>query len=131
VEPTKTKPKRPATGAKTGARTLAYPVEIRLRIVRLFLEEGYSARLLREEFGVSSHSVQRWVKAYRNLGVGGLEPKRPLGGKRRVADEVRQQAVEVKRQKCCKNPSADIASQAGDRAAFLESRILCQHGRIG
>ena len=92
------KSKRTATGSKKGARTLAYPVEFRLRMVRLFLEEGYSARLLREQFGVSSHSIQRWVRAYRNLGAEGLEPKCQSGGKKRVSDEVRRQALAVKRQ---------------------------------
>jgi transposase-like protein len=93
----KTKPKRPAAGAKRGARTLAYPVEFRLPMVRLFLEEGYGTGLLREQFGASSHSTQRWVKAYRAHGAEGLEPKRPLGAKSRVPDEVRQQAVAVKK----------------------------------
>ena len=92
----KTQHKKPATGAKKGARTLAYPVEFRLRIVKLFLEEGYSAGLLCEQFGISSHSIHRWVRAYRLKGAEGLEPKRSVGRKSRVADEVRQQAVEVK-----------------------------------
>jgi transposase len=30
-----------ATGAQRAARSLAYPVEFRLRIVKFFLEEGY------------------------------------------------------------------------------------------
>ena len=93
----KTKSKRPATGSKRRARTLAYPLEFRLRMVQLFLEEQYSTGLLREQFGVSAHSIQRWVKAYRRRGAEGLTPKRPLGGKRRVAEEVRQQMMEVKK----------------------------------
>ena len=93
----KKKSKRRATGAKKGCRTLAYPVEFRLRMVRLFLEEGYSAQLLREEFGVSSHSIRRWAEAYRLHGAEGLEPKRRLGAKSRVPDEVRRQAVVVKK----------------------------------
>jgi len=93
----KKKSKRRATGARKGCRTLAYPMEFRLLMVRLFLEEGYSTQLLREEFGVSSHSIQRWVKAYRLHGADGLVPKRQLGSKSRVPDEVRRQAVAVKK----------------------------------
>ena len=93
----KTKSKRPASGSKRRTRTLAYPLEFRLRIVQLFLEEQYSTALLCEEFGVSAHSIHRWVNAYRRRGAEGLEPKRPLSGKRRVAKEVRQQMVEVKK----------------------------------
>ena len=88
--------KSPATRAKRKIRTLAFPVEFRLRIVKLFLEEGYSARLLVEQFGISTHSVQRWVRAYRLHGEAGLEPKVPAGRISRVAEEVRQQAVAVK-----------------------------------
>jgi transposase-like protein len=50
-------------GVKRAYRTLAYPVEFRLRMVRLFLEEGYSTTLLCEQFGVSGHSIHRWARA--------------------------------------------------------------------
>ncbi|MFC1896859.1 helix-turn-helix domain-containing protein [Thermodesulfobacteriota bacterium] len=66
-------------------------------MVRLFLEEGYSASLLREQFGVSGHSIQRWVRAYRRHGAEGLEPKRSTGGRSRVPAEVRQRMVEAKK----------------------------------
>jgi transposase-like protein len=68
--------KRSATRTKRKTRPLAFPVEFRLRIVKLFLEEGYSPKLLVEQFGISTHSIQRWVKAYRLHGAAGLEPKR-------------------------------------------------------
>jgi len=90
--------KSPATRAKRKSRTLAFPVEFRLRIVKLYLEEGYSPKLLVEQFGISTHSIQRWVKAFRLHGAVGLEPKRAVSRKSRVADEVRQQAVAVKRE---------------------------------
>ena len=44
---------------KASRRTRAYPYEFRLQIVRLYLEEGYNTSVLREQFGVSSHSVHR------------------------------------------------------------------------
>jgi len=90
--------KRPANRKKRKSRPLAFPVEFRLRIVKLYLEEGYSRKLLVEQFGISTHSIQRWVKAFRLHGAAGLEPKRPVSRKRRVAEEVRRQAVEVKRE---------------------------------
>ena len=88
--------KSPATRAKRKSRPLAFPLEFRLRIVKLYLEEGYSRKLLVEQFGISTHSIQRWVRAYRLHGAAGLEPKRPVSRKSRVAEEVRQQAVAVK-----------------------------------
>ena len=90
--------KRPATRTKQKSRPLAFPVEFRLRIVKLYLEEGYSRKLLVEQFGISTHSIQRWVKVFRLHGAAGLEPKRPVSRKSRVAEEVRRQAVEVKRE---------------------------------
>ncbi len=92
----KKKKKSPAESPKRSAKTWAYPVEFRLRMVRLFLEEGYSTLLLREQFGVSSHSIQRWVRAYRLRGAEGLEPKRRTGDKTRVPEQVRQQMVKLK-----------------------------------
>jgi transposase-like protein len=92
----KKKPKRSAAGARRKARTLAYPVEFRLRVVRLSLEEGYSTAMLCEQFGISHHSVQRWVKAYRLHGAEGLVPMRPVGGKPRVAEDIGRQALKVK-----------------------------------
>jgi transposase InsO family protein len=88
--------KSPATRRKPKARSMAFPVEFRLRIVKLFLEEGYSARLLVEQFGISTHSVQRWVRAYRVHGEAGLAPRVPAGRISRVPEEVRLQAVAVK-----------------------------------
>ena len=86
-------PKSPASRSKRKSRTLAFPVEFRLRIVKLYLEEGYSRKLLVEQFGVSAHSIQRSVKAFRLHGAAGLKPKRPVSRKSRVAEEVRQQSV--------------------------------------
>ena len=64
---------------------------------RLFLEEGYSAALLAEQFGISEHSIHRWVRSYRRGGVEGLEPKPRAGGKPSVPPEVRQRMVAVKK----------------------------------
>ena len=93
----KTKKKKPPSGRKKGSRTWAYPVEFRLRVVRLYLEEGYSVSLICEEFGISTHSVRRWVNAYRRGGVQGLEPKPRPGGKPSVKPDVKKRMVAVKK----------------------------------
>ena len=93
----KKKKKKSSTGAKRGSRTWAYPVEFRLRIVKLFLEEEYSASLLSEQFGISRSAICRWVRLYRQRGVEGLEIKRRAGGNTRVTPEVRQRMVAVKK----------------------------------
>ena len=93
----KKKTKSISRRAKKPRRTLAYPVEFRLRMVRLFLEEGYSASVLKEQFGVSAHSIHRWVKAYRSHGTEGLEPKRRTDDRTRQPAEVRRQVGGLKK----------------------------------
>ena len=73
--------KKESRAGKVKRRTQPYPHEFRIKIVRLYLEEGYSTTVLREQFGVSGHSVQRWVKAYREHGVEGLIAKQQTGSK--------------------------------------------------
>ena len=82
---------------KVSRRTRAYPYEFRLQIVRLYLEEGYNTSVLREQFGVSNHSVQRWAKAYRQQGAEGLVPKLPPGARPKLTEAVKKRIVGVKR----------------------------------
>ena len=89
------------TKTKTGVgqarrRTRAYPHEFRLQIVRLYQEEGYTTSVLREQFGVSCHSVQRWAKAYRRQGAEGLVPKLPPGAKPKITEAIKNRIVGVK-----------------------------------
>ena len=50
----------------------AYPVEFRMKVVKLFLEEDYSVIMLSEEFGCSKSIINSWVRAYRKYGEQGL-----------------------------------------------------------
>jgi transposase InsO family protein len=65
-------------------------------MVRLYLEEGYSATVLRDQFGVSGHSVQRWVKAYRDQGTEGLIAKPRSGAKTKLSEPVKRRIVRMK-----------------------------------
>jgi transposase InsO family protein len=90
------------TKTKTGVgkarrRTRGYPHEFRLQIVRLYLEEGYNTSVLREQFGVSNHSVHRWAKAYRRQGAEGLVAKLPPGAKPKLTEAVKNQIVGLKK----------------------------------
>jgi transposase len=66
-------------------------------MVRLYLEEGYSTTVLREQFGVSSHSVHRWVKVYRQQGSEGLIAKLRTGAKPRLNESVKHQIIGMKK----------------------------------
>jgi len=50
----------------------AYPVEFRIKVVKLFLEEGYSLPMLAQEFNCAKSSIGRWAKLYRKHGEQGL-----------------------------------------------------------
>jgi len=56
-----------------GARRRAYPFELRLRAVKLHLEEGFKGELVAQELGVSKHTVWEWARLYRELGEAGLK----------------------------------------------------------
>ena len=84
-------------GKTAKRKTRPYPYEFRIKMVRLYLEEGYSARVLREQFGVSSHSVQRWTKAYRRQGAEGLVAKLGPGAKPRMPEEVKGRILGMKK----------------------------------
>ncbi len=93
----KQKVKRKSRAGKLKRRTQPYPYKFREKMVRLYLEEGYSTTVLREQFGVSSHSVTRWVKAYRERGSQGLVAKPRSGTKPKLNESVKQQIVGMKK----------------------------------
>ena len=57
---------------KVSHRVGSFPAEFRIRVVKLFLEEGYSIDMLSEEFKCSKSSILKWIKAYREHGESGL-----------------------------------------------------------
>ena len=66
-------------GSRSGKRrrgsTRPFTLEFKLRVVRLYLEEGYRRSLIAREFGISESSVGRWTGLYRKYGEQGLRPK--------------------------------------------------------
>ena len=56
-------------GSRYGRR---YGFEIKLRCVKLHLEEGLPLSLLAKEVGASTDSIRCWVKAYQERGEAGL-----------------------------------------------------------
>ena len=49
-----------------------YGFELKLRCVKLYLEEGLPISLLSKEVGASTDGIRRWVKAYQERGEAGL-----------------------------------------------------------
>jgi len=60
-----------------------YGFELKLRCVKLRLEEGLPISLLSKEAGVSKDVIYRWVKAYQERGEAGLRNQIGSSGNRR------------------------------------------------
>ena len=92
--------KRPSKRKKKKGRTASpYPFALRLKVVRLYLEDGYPSSLVAEQFGISAYSVYRWSKLYREQGEQGLKTrqrKSPTKSKKSAA--VTQSIVKLKKE---------------------------------
>ncbi|MBU1208151.1 MAG: DDE-type integrase/transposase/recombinase [Proteobacteria bacterium] len=75
-----------------------YGFELKLRCVKLRLEEGLPVSLLCKEAGVSKDAVYHWVKAYQERGEAGLRNQGvSVGSRRKLPDPVREKIVEIKK----------------------------------
>ena len=87
---------------RRSVRQNRYSVEFKLRAVRLYLEEGYSADMVAEELGIGRSTISAWAKRYREEGEAGLEHRPPVPNKAtarpRINPAIKQKAVELKRE---------------------------------
>ena len=92
--PTKTrKRKRKSVGP--------YPVEIRLRAVQMYVDEGYPAQLITAEMGITGETLNKWAKLYRQSGEEGLRKLRTPRKRSPLSLHVKERVLEVKKS----NPS--------------------------
>jgi transposase-like protein len=71
-----------------------YGFELKLRCVKLRLEEGLPVSLLSKEVGVSKDVVYRWVKAYQARGEAGLRNEvKSSGSRRKLPGPVRKKIL--------------------------------------
>ena len=95
------KSKRPPRGAARRPKCHSYPADLKLRAVKLHVEEGFDLGLVAQETGACPHSIREWVRRYQKHGRAGLET--PIGRLRKTAKPklpplVKQKIVEVKQQ---------------------------------
>jgi len=75
-----------------------YGFELKLRCVKLRLEEELPVSLLSREAGVSKDVIYRWVRAYQERGEAGLRNQGVSSGSRRkLPGPVREKIVEIKK----------------------------------
>lgn len=72
---------------------LAIGMELRRRAVAAVLEEGMSARAAAARFGLSSSSVSRWAKRFRERGH--MRPDARGGGRRSQVEAERERIVRI------------------------------------
>lgn len=85
------------TGKRKGRSGRPFSLEFKLRVVRLFLEEGYRRPILAQEFGISESSIGRWARLYRQYGEQGLKPKSRNPSSRDTPEDVRDKIIDLKR----------------------------------
>ena len=128
------KTKRPPRGASRRTKCPRYPAELKLRAVKLHVEEGFDLKLVAKEVGASDVSIREWIRRYQEYGRAGLEA--PIGQPRKAAKPklpplVKQEIVETKK----KHPAYGVRRIAHwlRRALFLPAspetvrRTLHQH----
>jgi transposase InsO family protein len=106
------------TKRKCPRRSKRYGADFKLQVVKKFVEESIPSSIIRQECGVSSETIGRWVRAYHREGQAGLAT-RYRGKGRRLPAPVRQKIVEIKEG----NPLFGIKriSQLLKRAFFLSA----------
>ncbi len=93
------KPRRKNPGKRTVPnRRRRYPFELRLKMVKGYLEEKYPMGLLAKESGVSVSTIFGWVNSYRTLGEAGLQDGQSSRKSRRLPLPVREKIIEVKKE---------------------------------
>ena len=102
VEKKRNSPPRGAGGRKKSRER--YSPQLRLRAVKLHLEEGFSQRLVCEELGMSKSILGLWLHQYRLAGEAGLQPREGLARPAKLPAAVTQKILELKTQ----NPAFGI-----------------------
>ena len=78
-------------------RTRPFAAEFKLKVVRLYLEEGYRRGLIAQEFKIAESSVGRWARQYRRYGEEGLQPKTRAASRAGLSKDVREKIIDLKR----------------------------------
>lgn len=78
---------------------VVYPYEVRLRAVKLHLEDGISREVIGRELGVGGSSISNWVTIYKREGEEGLrgKPRGSRAGQKKLPEPVTERIVELKK----------------------------------
>jgi transposase InsO family protein len=89
----------PPRGARAAKKTkFRFAPEVRLKAVRLRLEEGFSLEDVCAEIGVGTSALNRWVSLYRQFGEAGLQTKVPGSRPARLPAAITDKIIELKQE---------------------------------
>jgi len=109
--------RKPVVRNRSGRRyTRPQPFEVRLKAVKLYVEDGLPADVVAEEAGVCSGTIHEWAKRYREEGEAGLVPRGYGHRTKNKPSAAKQKAVELKK----KDPS-----QGSKRISQVLRRFFC------
>jgi transposase InsO family protein len=73
-------------------------LEIRIRAVLLYVQDGKQAKEIRSVYDISERTLRRWARAYRTVGIDGLQPKKPgpKNGSSGLSRKLYERIIELK-----------------------------------
>ena len=75
-----------------------YPFDVRLRLVKMHVEEGIGVKQIAAEAGISVATLFNWFRSYRVHGEAGLRPgDGRRAGRKQIPDAVKAEMVATKR----------------------------------
>jgi transposase InsO family protein len=86
----------PPRGAAAREKFHKYPFALRLRAVKLHVEEGFPAPLVAEQLGVGLSTVTMWARRWRTLGEDGLRDAALAGRGKKLPPAVREKITRLK-----------------------------------
>lgn len=87
---------RPPRGAAAREKKHKFTLEVRLRAVKLHLEEGLTARLVSEQLGIGYSTLTNWITRYRKMGEEGLREQTHRPRSRRLPAAVQEKITQLK-----------------------------------
>ena len=97
----KAKTKAPAAGARARSKRKckSYPDKLRMKTVKLHVEEGMDRDLICSEFGINTYTFDTWLEKYRKFGESALINRTGKShGKPKVPGQVKEKIVEMKKE---------------------------------
>jgi transposase InsO family protein len=73
-----------------------YPVDYKLKAVKMHLEDGVSQLIVAEQMGVCQSAMSRWVRQYRSGGIAAMAEKPRIGSGAKIPRAVKERIVAMK-----------------------------------